>query len=67
MNLLFRDNKYVILEMEFGENDIISTFQYNDTADILIPNHSIKTRIKAPGMQHREKNKKARFFEQFCK
>lgn len=52
--------------MEFDENDIVSTFQYNDTADVLTPNHTTTTKITAPMIQHRVKNKKARFFEQFC-
>lgn len=53
--------------MEFNGNDIVSTFQYNDTADVLTSDHSITTKIKAPEKHHRVKNKKARFFEQFCK
>lgn len=54
--------------MELNGNDIISTFQYNnDTADVLTRNYTTTTKTKAPVIQHRAKNKKARFFEQFCK
>ncbi|KAF0765037.1 serine proteinase stubble-like isoform X2 [Aphis craccivora] len=51
--------------MKFGEHDVVSTLQYNDTATILESNHSITTRLKQQGMQHKIKKKKGRFFEQF--
>jgi len=57
----------MILAMKFGEHDVVSTLQYNDTATILESNHSITTRLKQQGMQHKIKKKKGRFFEQFCK
>lgn len=51
--------------MKFGEHDVVSTLQYNDTVTILESNHSITTRLKQQGMQHKIKKKKGRFFEQF--
>jgi len=57
----------MILALKFGEHDVISTLQYNDTATILESNHSITTGLKQQGMQHKIKKKKGRFFEQFCK
>lgn len=66
LNLLYKINKYFILEMELNGNDIVSSFQYNDSADVLTPKHTTTTKITAPVIQHRVKNKKARFFEQFC-
>lgn len=53
--------------MTFGENDVVSTLQFNDTATILTSNYSLTTRLKQQGMQHKTKKKKGRFFEQYCK
>lgn len=53
--------------MTFGEHDVISTLQYNDTATVLTSNSALTTRLKQQEMQHKTKKKKGRFFEQFCK
>lgn len=46
-----------------GQNNI-STLSYNDTMVISTTN---QIRIEQQEVQHRNKKKKARFFEQFCK
>jgi len=53
--------------MTFGEHDVVSTLQYNNTATVLTSNNSLTTRLKQQGMQFKTKKKKGRFFEQFCK
>lgn len=53
--------------MTFGEHDVVSTLQYNDTATVLTSNSALTTRLKQQEMQHKTKKKKGRFFEQFCK
>eukprot|EP00102_Acyrthosiphon_pisum_P015250 XP_008185716.1 PREDICTED: serine proteinase stubble isoform X3 [Acyrthosiphon pisum] len=54
-----------IKKMPFGEHDVVSTLQYNDTANVLTSNNSSTARLKQQGMQHKTKKKKGRFFEQF--